>query len=233
MGRLALEDVTKRYGSVVAIRDVSLAVGDSEFHCLLGPNGSGKTTIVRLLIGLTRPTSGTVRREDAVVGCGFQTPNFYPGLTVSENLEVFGSLVGGADADWRETLVDRLRLSRARERRAGDLSGGFARKLDLALALLKRPDILLLDEPLGALDDASKIRLLEFLADYAESGNAVVVSTHQVRRFEPLLDRVTVMHEGEVVVDGPPSALDRGKSGSVQESYLETVLARERAGDGS
>ena len=228
MARLVLEAVTKRYGNVLAVEDVSLTVGDGEFHCLLGPNGSGKTTIFRLLLGLTRPTSGTVRREDAVVGCGFQAPNFYPGLTVSENLDVFGTLVGAADDDWRETLLDRLRLSRARGRRAGDLSGGFARKLDLALALLKRPDVLLLDEPLGALDDASKIRLLEFLSDYAASGNAVVVSTHHVGRFEPLLDRVTVMHDGEVVVDGPPSELDRGEGGSVQEAYLETVLARER-----
>ena len=231
MARLVLDGVTKRYGNVVAVRNVSLTVGDGEFHCLLGPNGSGKTTIFRLLLGLTRPSSGTVRHEDAVVGCGFQTPNFYPGLTVAENLEVFGSLVGLADPEWRDTVVDGLRLGRALERRAGDLSGGFARKLDLALALLKRPDVLLLDEPLGALDDVSRVRLLEFLADYASEDHAVLVSTHQVGRFDPHLDRVTVMHDGEVILDDPPEAV-RGGAASTQEAYVDTVIARERGRDG-
>jgi len=217
---LVLDSVRKEYGDVVAVADASLRI-DGGFHCLIGPNGSGKTTLVRLLLGLTRPTDGRVGVPDGAVGCGFQEPNFYPGLTVRENVAVFADLVGASDAEWRETLVDELRLRPAMDRRAANLSGGFARKLDLALGLLKRPEYLLLDEPLGALDDVSKARLLEFLAEYAES-HAVLVSTHHVAEFEPYLDRVTVVHDGEVLLDADPANLDSGGR-SLQEYYVTLV----------
>jgi ABC-2 type transport system ATP-binding protein len=226
---LELDGVRKAYGDVEAVDGVSLRIGGGQFHCLIGPNGSGKTTLLRLLLGLTNPTAGTVSVPDGTVGCGFQEPNFYPGLTVRENIDVFASLVGAPDGEWRRELVSQLRLERALDRPATDLSGGFARKLDLALALLKRPDYLLLDEPLGALDDVSKDRLLAFLDDYAD-GHTVVVSTHHVTDFEPFLDRVTVMHEGQAVLDRDRAAIDPDGAGSLQEYYVQLVL--DRAGSG-
>ena len=226
---LELDGVRKTYGDVEAVDGVSLRIGGGQFHCLLGPNGSGKTTLLRLLLGLTNPTAGSVSGPDGAVGCGFQEPNFYPGLTVRENIEVFASLVGAHDGEWRRRLVSQLRLERALDRPAADLSGGFARKLDLALALLNRPEYLLLDEPLGALDDVSKDRLLALLADYAD-GHTVVVSTHHVTDFEPFVDRVTVMHEGAVVVDRDRATIDLGGDGSLQEYYVQLVL--DRAGSG-
>jgi ABC-2 type transport system ATP-binding protein len=226
-GRIELDSVSKRYDAVEAVDDVSLEFGGGQYHCLLGPNGSGKSTLLRLILGVTRPTTGSVSLPSAVVGCGFQQPNFYPGLSVRENLDVFGQLVGADDADWRETVVDALRLDRALDRRAGDLSGGFARKLDLALALLKKPDFLLLDEPLGALDDVSKARFLRFLRQYNAAGNTILFATHQVTEFEADLDRVTVMHRGDVVFDRRSENIDLGGHGSLQEYYVEAVLARE------
>lgn len=227
---LAVEAVRKAYGDVVAVDGVSLSFGGGQFHCLIGPNGSGKTTLFRLLLGLARPTEGTVSAPEGAIGCGFQEPNFYPDLTVRENIDVFASLVDAPDSNWRETLVAELRLDGALDRRAGDLSGGYARKVDLALALLKRPDYLLLDEPLGALDDVSKHRLLEFLDGYAAEGNTVVVSTHHVTDFEPFLDRVTVMHDGSVVLDREREAIDDGEYDSLQEYYVALVLNREDSG---
>lgn len=224
---IVLASVSKTYDSVQAVDDVSLEVGGGQYHCLLGPNGSGKSTVLRLVLGVTRPTAGTVSLPSAVVGCGFQQPNFYPGLSVRENLDVFASLVGASDPDWRDYLVDALRLDRAMGRRASDLSGGFARKLDLALALLKKPEFLLLDEPLGALDDVSKARFLEFLREYNDRGNTVLFATHQVSEFEDDLDRVTVMHRGEVVFDRRVADIDLGTRDTVQEYYVERVLARE------
>jgi ABC-type multidrug transport system, ATPase component len=226
---LELEGVEKRYGDVTAVDGVSLRLGSDSFHCLLGPNGSGKTTLLRLVLGLTNPTSGTVSVTEGTVGCGFQQPNFYPGLTVRENIDVFAGLAGTPDEGWRRRLVSQLRLGRALDRPAADLSGGFARKLDLALALLKQPDYLLLDEPLGALDDVSKSRLLSFLDDYAAAGRTVVASTHHVTDFEPVLDRVTVMHEGRIVLDRDRAAIDLGGADSLQEYYLGLVLARDGA----
>jgi ABC-2 type transport system ATP-binding protein len=113
------------------------------------------------------------------------------------------------------------------DRTAGDLSGGFARKLDLTLALLKQPDVLLLDEPLGALDDVSSARLLDFLGRYATSGRTVLASTHQVDDFEPYLDRVILMHGGEVVLDRVPDRIELGDADGLQEFYVDQVLARE------
>jgi ABC-2 type transport system ATP-binding protein len=226
-GRIELDSVSKGYDAVQAVDDVSLEFGGGQYHCLLGPNGSGKSTLLRLILGVTQPTTGTVSLPSAVVGCGFQQPNFYPGLSVRENLDVFGQLVGADDPDWRETVVDALRLDRALDRQAGDLSGGFARKLDLALALLKQPEFLLLDEPLGALDDVSKARFLRFLRQYNDRGNTILFATHQVTEFESDLDRVTVMHRGDVVFDRRLDTLDLGRHDSLQEYYVETVLARE------
>jgi ABC-2 type transport system ATP-binding protein len=224
---LTVDAVRKVYGDVVAVDGVSLSFGGGQFHCLIGPNGSGKTTLFRLLVGLAQPTEGDVSTPDGTIGCGFQEPNFYPDLTVRENIDVFAGLVAAPDSGWRETLVSELRLGGALDRPAGDLSGGYARKLDLALALLKHPDYLLLDEPLGALDDVSKHRLLAFLDGYATDGNTVVVSTHHVTDFEPFLDRVTVMYDGAVILDREREAIAVDQYDSLQEYYVALVLNRE------
>lgn len=229
MARLALEDVTKRYGGVVALDAVSVELAETGLHCLLGPNGSGKTTMLRLLLGLERPSAGTVHRDGVRTGCGFQRPSFYPSLSVRENLTVFAGLLGADDGAWREHLVDELRLRRAMDRRAGDLSGGFARKLDLALAFLGRPDAVLLDEPLGALDDVSRDRLLAFLEDYCAEGHAVIVSTHQITAFEPLLDRLTVVYDGSVIYDREREAIDLDPDRSLQAGYVDLVRQHDRA----
>lgn len=221
-----IDAVRKTYGDVVAVDGVTLSVQRGQFHCLLGPNGSGKTTLLRFVLGLTRPSGGWVSVPDVPVGCGFQRPNFYPDLTVDENLDVFAGL-NDVDDDWRAELVDELRLRRALGRTASELSGGFARKLDLALALLNQPEFLLLDEPLGALDDVSKAQLLEFLDDYTDAGNTVLVSTHHVDDFEEYVDRVTIMHRGTVLYDRERGDVDLDKHDSLQSYYVDMVLERE------
>lgn len=225
--QIALDDVSKEYGDVRAVDQLSLSVTDSSYHCLLGPNGSGKSTVLRLILGLTQPTAGELTVPDASLGCGLQRPNFYSGLSVRENIHVFADLVGATDWDWNKKVVKQLRLQRALDRRAGDLSGGFSRKLDLTLALIKKPDFLLLDEPLGALDDVTKELFLDFLDEYAQN-NTILVATHHVTDFEPYVDRVTVMHRGTRVFDRMAEDIDLGSHDSLQSYYVETVLARER-----
>lgn len=196
MPEITLSDVRKTYGDVVAVDGVDLALRDDEFLALAGPNGSGKTTILRLVLGLTPPTGGSVTVPETLsVGCAFQQPSFYHGLTVAENLDVFGSFVG-ADPEWIAAVTDRLALDVVRDRVAGDLSGGYARKLDLALAAARRPDVILLDEPLGALDDVTMANLVAFLVEYRDAGHGVVVSTHDLDAFAGAVDRVTVLRDG-------------------------------------
>jgi ABC-2 type transport system ATP-binding protein len=218
---IELRGVRKRYGNLLAVDSVDLTVTPGTFHCLVGPNGSGKTTLLRMILGLTKPSAGTVRVPAVPLGTAFQRPSHYEDLTVAENLEVFGALTGAAEA-WTETVLDRLGLDVVEDRIAGELSGGYARKLDLALALCKEPGFLLLDEPLGDLDDVTKQRLVAFLADYRDAGNGVVVSTHNLEQFADHVDRLTIVHEGRVLYDESRETFpDR----DLHEFYVERVLS--------
>jgi ABC-2 type transport system ATP-binding protein len=218
--RLAVENVRKSYGDIEALRGVSLAVESGGVHCLAGPNGSGKSTLFRILLGLSPQTEGTVTRPGGnVLGAGFQEPAFYDALTVEENLDVFGALSGTPGEEWVEHVVDVFELERVRHRQAGELSGGFSKQLDLALALLKRPSYLLLDEPLADLDDLNARSLLSFLADYAREGNAVLISSHRIEEIGHVVERLTVMYDGEIQHD---EAYDDGEA-SIEEIYRETI----------
>jgi len=192
---LGATDLTKTYGDATALDEVSVSWGEG-LHCLAGPNGSGKTTLLRVLAELTRPDGGSVSTPESV-GVAFQTPNVYPDLTVAENLDVFGALAGANDGDWRATLVDQLRLDPVVGRTASELSGGFRKKLDLALALLKRPDALLLDEPLADLDPATRRRLVDTAVRYSDD-HAVVASTHHLDAFADDYATLTVVVDGRV-----------------------------------
>jgi ABC-2 type transport system ATP-binding protein len=191
---LGVTDITKTYGRSVALDDVTVA-WDTGLHCVAGPNGSGKTTLMRVLAGLTRPDEGTVETPDSL-GYAFQTPNVYPDLTVDENLDVFESLTGGR-SEWRTEVVDRLRLAPERDRKACNLSGGFTKKLDLALALLKQPDALVLDEPLADLDPATRRRLVSVATEYADE-HCVLACTHHLAAFRDEYETLTVLVDGEI-----------------------------------
>lgn len=198
MSGVNLEGVVKRYGAVTALDGISLEVPDGTVHAIAGPNGSGKTTLLGILGGLVRPTAGRIEVPDGPVGYGFQRPNVYPALSVQENLAVFAALVD-ADPGWRANLAERLRLEPVLDREVGALSDGYRKKLDLALACLRRPPLLLLDEPLADLDDLTSRRLVDLLGSLAEPGRTVVVSTHDLETFAPVVDGLTVLYDGRVI----------------------------------
>ncbi|MDZ7687969.1 MAG: ABC transporter ATP-binding protein [Halobacteriales archaeon] len=211
---IELKNVTKMYGDTVALNDVSLRVSRGEVHALVGPNGSGKTTLLDIALGRVAPDSGEVVR-DGKVGCAFQEPRVLDDLTVAENISVFG-------AD--EELAEKLRLDRVYDRRASALSGGFRKKLDTVLALADEPETVLFDEPLDELDDVSKRRLVELVGEYADGGNAVLVSTHRLDDFD-CIDRLTVLYDGEVLLSSPTDELDV----TPQEAYLRAVERHENS----
>ena len=221
-----VEGLKKDYGPVVAVDGVDLSIESGVVHCLAGPNGSGKSTLLSVLLGLTRPTEGTVKRPASDrIGASFQEPAFYDDLTVRENLDVFRAITGDPDFEWVKQVIEVFKLPRVFHRRAGELSGGYSKQLDLALSLLKAPDFLLLDEPLSDLDDITRESLLEFLDGYAADGNAVVVSSHRIDMFAPVLDRLTVMYEGEIIRDNRRENIDGTET--VKRVYRDAIAERE------
>jgi ABC-2 type transport system ATP-binding protein len=197
---IRLDGVVRRYDGVTALAGVDLRIDSGDLHALVGPNGSGKSTLLSLVLGLDRPTAGTISRPEGRIGCGFQTPSVYPDLTVDENLRVFAAM-GDAGDDWLAQVRSGLELDEVRSRVAADLSGGYRRLLDVALAFVRRPAFVLLDEPLDELDDAARERVVEFVADYCADDRTVVVSTHHLDAFGPSLDRLTVLADGDVRFD--------------------------------
>jgi ABC-type multidrug transport system ATPase subunit len=222
MEAIKLDDVTKSYGSIRVLDGVSVTFDPGTVHAVLGPNGSGKTTLFRILLGLTNASSGTVSMPATTVGCGFQQPQVYPGLTVGENLDTFASLVG-AEPAWVEGLTERCGLNRVETRLAGDLSDGLAKKLDFALAFLDQPEVVVLDEPFADIDDESKPRLLEFLDDYATEERLLLISSHQLSVFRDVLDAMTVLHRGEVVLDERLSDIDDLETRELTDIYVDLI----------
>jgi ABC-type multidrug transport system ATPase subunit len=222
MNAVELEDIEKTYGAVRALEGVSLRFDPGTVHAVLGPNGSGKTTLFRILLGLTDASSGSVSMPDATIGCGFQQPQVYPGLTVGENLRTFGSLVG-AERAWIDDLTQRCGLRRIENRLVGTLSDGLAKKLDFALAFLDRPDMVVLDEPFADIDDESKPRLLEFLENYATENRLLLVSSHQLSLFRDVLNAMTVLHRGEVVLDERLSDIEGLETRDLTDVYVDLL----------
>jgi ABC-2 type transport system ATP-binding protein len=212
-------ELTKQYGPVTALDGVSLCVPRGGVHCLVGPNGSGKTTLFDILLGLTRPTSGSVMVRTDRVGYGFQQPTVYPDLSVGENLDVFASITGAPTQAWRDTVAETFGLDQVRHRVAWALSGGWQQKLDLALAFLGAPSLVILDEPMGDLDDAARAHLRRFLQAYVAAGHTVLVSSHRVSAFEGVADRLTVLERGAVVHDGAVADLEE----PLEAAYLQTL----------
>jgi ABC-2 type transport system ATP-binding protein len=221
---------SRRSPARLALDGVSLSIPPGQWVALLGPNGSGKSTLVRIISGVLLPDAGEVRIGGDALGESaraaqrrisvvFQKPGLDPLLTVRENLRAAAALTGltGADRDSRiSELAERLGLADRLDDRVRTLSGGYARRVDLARALLHRPELLILDEPTAGLDHQSRSRFLETIAELRRaeiSGPAlsILMSTHLMDEAE-LADRVVMMSGGRIVADGSPGEL-RGAGG--------------------
>jgi len=220
--------LVKRYGAREALRNVSVSAAAGERVAVIGPNGAGKTTLLTILAGIQRPDAGTVSRSRAEVGWVPQQAALYGKLTVEENLRLFARLekcsdVAGAVAQMlgQTGLADR----------AGDqvsvLSGGNRQRVNIAIGLLAKPDVLLLDEPSAALDPRQRERLWEFILALEGEGTAVVYSTHNVQEAERHAHRVLVLADGELLFSGSPKELEDvvGKPGHDFEGNFVSFLA--------
>ena len=216
------------YGARRALDEVSLVVGAGEWHGILGPNGSGKSTLFRVLATLLKPTSGRfvvagetdparIRRRIGVV---FQSQSLDQKLTVAQNMTAQGNLYGLLGSELRERVTKLLwqfHLNGRENEPVHQLSGGLARRVEIAKALLHKPSVLLLDEPTTGLDPTARREWLELLTDLRhERELTVLVTTHILDEAERC-DRLTLLHEGRVATGGTPAELKAEVGGDVVE----------------
>ena len=198
---LAAHGVGRRFGRRTALAPTTLEVRAGEAVALVGPNGAGKSTLLSILAGALPPSAGGVVRRARSVGWAPQRPAHYGRLTARENLELFASLAGLASPrDAAGRLLDLVELEG--DAPAAELSAGNQQRLNLAMALLGEPDVLLLDEPTASLDQAGRARLWNVLAVTRDRGGAVVFATQSTEEVERTADRVVALLSGRVVFDG-------------------------------
>ncbi len=228
---LSAENLVKRFGKTEAVRGISFSIPRGELYGLIGPDAAGKTTTLRMLSGLVRPTSGQVRvlgvdpfarggsKMREIIGLVPQEHSLYGDLSIEENLDFFSALYGLGRKEYierRARLLEITRLGPFLARRASQLSGGMYKKLALSCALLHQPEVLLLDEPTNGVDPVSRRELWELIYEFVGQGMAVIVST-------PYMDeaarchRVALVHAGQILREGAPGDLVRSFPGTCAE----------------
>jgi ABC-2 type transport system ATP-binding protein len=236
---LAVDSLTKRYGSVVAVDSLSFSLAPGTVTGFLGPNGAGKTTTLRMLLGLASPTSGTAtvfgrryRELDAPaqrVGAVLEASDFHPGRRGRDHLRTIAFAAGVSD-DRVDELLRLVELEKAARRRVKTYSLGMRQRLALAAALLGDPELLVLDEPANGLDPEGVRWLRDFLRSMAAQGRTVLVSSHVLAEVAQTVDRVVIINRGRLVADAPLEELTARAAGAVrvrspQRDRLAAVLA--------
>jgi ABC-2 type transport system ATP-binding protein len=216
MAVITIEGLTKRFGGVVAVDDLSFEVDQGTVVGFLGPNGAGKTTTLRTLLGLVSPTAGTARidgkpyRElpDPVhqVGAVLEASSFHPGRSARNHLRVVAT-AAGLPAERVDQVLDQVGLPQAAHRRVGGFSLGMRQRLGLATALLGDPQVLILDEPANGLDPEGVHWLRGFLRHLADQGHTVLVSSHVLAEVAQTVDQVVIIARGRLVTQSTLAAL--------------------------
>ena len=234
-------ELTKRFGTEIAVDGLDLTVDHGTVYGFLGPNGAGKTTTMRMLTSLTRPTDGEawidgrpVSERDSIrtsIGYLPEEPPVFDELTGREQLEYFGRLrdLPATEMETRiEDWLDRFDLIDDADKRIDDYSKGMRQKIGLIQALVHEPDVVFLDEPTSGLDPRAARTVLDVIADLTDDGHTVFLSTHILSVVEELADTVGVLYEGDLVTEGSPTALTarmEAEEGTTLEDVFLSVTA--------
>ena len=225
MPAITVQDVTKRFGNVIAVQNLSFEVEHGTITGFLGPNAAGKTTTLRMLLGLVHPTSGValvdgvpyhrLQRPTLRVGAALEATGFHPGRTARNHLRVLAR-PHGIPTSRVDTVLEEVGLASAARRRVGGFSLGMRQRLGLAGALLGDPSVLVLDEPTNGLDPAGVHWLRALLRSRANAGAAVLVSSHQLAELALSADDVVIIKDGHLVTQGSVAELTRGRDSGVR-----------------
>ncbi|NND76087.1 MAG: ABC transporter ATP-binding protein [Ilumatobacter sp.] len=231
---VVVEGLTKRYGTAAAVDALSFDVPAGQVTGLLGPNGAGKTTAMKMLLGLVRPTEGraTVLGVDhdspefahAVqrVGALIEAPALYEGMSARRNLELQARALGvSADRERIDELLELVDLTERGGDRAKTYSLGMKQRLGIAIAMIGRPDLVILDEPANGLDPAGIVEIRTLLRRLADTGTTVLVSSHQLAEMQQAADRVVVLDRGRLVASGTTAEILNGHRGRNVTVHLD------------
>jgi len=222
---IVVRGLSKRYGEIVAVDEVDLTVEEGDVYGYLGPNGAGKTTSMRMLLGLIRRSAGQVsvfgldpqtdtRRALVGVGGFVEFPHFYGYLSARKNLELFGAL-DGSDPRWRkqhiEQVLDMVELSERGNSKVKTYSQGMKQRLGLAVALLRDPKLLILDEPTNGLDPGGLRDMHILIRRLADEGITILLSSHLLAEVEEICTRVAVINRAKIVFEGTLTEMRAGR----------------------
>ena len=224
-----LSGITKKYGSVEALRGLDLSINPGELVALLGANGAGKTTAVRILLGLIEPDSGTARvfggnprdrKTRERLGAVLQIARVPETLRVAEHIDLFSSYYPNPMP--LAEVIDAAGLRGLERRKFGELSGGQQKRVLFALGICGNPDLLVLDEPTVGLDVEARRALWKQIRAFVDRGRSVLLTTHYLAEAEALADRVVVIDKGLNAKEGTPAEI-RGDAASLEDAFLEMV----------
>jgi len=233
-----LKGVTKRYNEIVAVNNINLSIYSGEIFALLGPNGSGKSTTLKMLLGLVQPTAGEISvlgldvKKDPVavkrqVGYVPESPDVYEFLTGIEYLDFIGDIYGVPTAEKQQRITEYLKALQL-DGREGDMinsySDGMKKKISLISAFLNKPKLLILDEPLNALDPRSARIVKDFLHELKLQGVTTILSTHVLEIAEALCDRIGIMYQGNILSLGNMTQLR--EEARLPSSGLEDIFLK-------
>jgi len=230
-----LDGVSRSFGTLKAVDNLTLSLGKGEVTGFLGTNGAGKTTTIKMLIGLIRPTSGTVRlfgddptaaRVRTRIGYMPETAYYYPYLTVRELLSFYGGVCGmdrQAIKARTDELLEEVELVEAAKRPLKTYSKGMLQRTGIAQALLHDPDLLILDEPFTGLDPLARIHFRNLLKKLRDEGKSIFFSSHELGETELLCDNVAIMKEGRCIYHGPVDRLAGDGGGNLERLFLDVL----------
>jgi ABC-2 type transport system ATP-binding protein len=250
---IEVDKLTKRYGDLLAVNDISFTVNKGEVFALLGPNGAGKTTTVEIMDTIRTPTSGKVtllgmdvtkNKHDIVHRIGVLPQGFssFDRITVRETLQYYSRLFSGMNSDVDE-LIELVNLKDKAKEQYKNLSGGLRQRLGIAIALVNNPEVVFLDEPTTGLDPRARREVWEVLQGLKKKGKTVILTTHYMEEAELLADTVAIISKGEIIAMGPPGELiknntnylvltlqsgDESVFGVVQKMGFEPVLSNHK-----
>lgn len=229
---IEIKDITKKYRSLVAVNHVNLTIQDGELFGLLGVNGAGKTTLISMLSTLVQPTSGTAslmgydlikEKEEIkkIMSVSPQETAIAPLLTVKENLSFFSEIYEMEDYTYLEEIIHLFHLEEVLNKKAKTLSGGYKRRLSIAISLLSKPKVLFLDEPTLGLDVFARRELWKIILSL-KGKITIVLTSHYLEEIEALCDRIAVIHKGNIIFEG---IIEEMKEQTQKENIEDAFIA--------